>query len=392
MIFAHQYYSINKMHLVDITLFYAPESGGVKTYLMAKAKWLARFPRIQHSIVVPRVKDESYGYGVIGIPSMPVPFMHGYRMPRSIKHAGSILERLQPDCVEVGDPFQFAWAALDAKRRISVPIVAFYHSDLPQSFRLRFGKLAEKMALKYLSNLYRQFDLVLAPSEGLAQKLRNIGIHRARHQPLGVDTSLFSPAWRDGELRARLALPQNARLLIYAGRLAKEKNLPLLISAVEKLGPPYHLLIVGGGTTIPSSKHVSCIHFQQDARTLAALMASCDVLVHPGPQETFGLVVLEAMACGLPVVGMASGGVAELVDDKTGILVAPGSADELAQGIRHVYRKGTAELGMNARRKVIQLYDWNHIMPQLMSHYVSLIASKGKRAPLPSSETSYVSH
>jgi alpha-1,6-mannosyltransferase len=121
-------------------------------------------------------------------------------------------------------------------------------------------------------------------------------------------------------------------------------------------------------------------------------MLSCDVLVHPGLQETFGLVVLEAMACGLPVVGMASGGVAELVDDKTGILVKPGSMEDLAQGIRHVYKKGIAELGRNARRKVVQQYDWDHIMPQLMAQYVSLIASRGQRAASSPAEASFVNH
>lgn len=380
------------MHLVDITLFYAPESGGVKTYLMAKAKWLSNFSSLQHSIVVPGLKDVPYDDSVVSIPSVRVPFMRGYRMPRSRKYIASVLSKLQPDCIEVGDPFQFAWAALEVGRRTNIPVVAFYHSDLPQSLGLRFGKLAERAAMKYLSYLYRQFDLVLAPSATMAQKLRDIGVSRARHQPLGVDTSLFSPAWRNTELRSRLGLPESARLLVYAGRFTKEKNLPLLIRAVEELGPPYHLLIIGSGPAIPLSKQVSLIHFQQDACTLATLMASCDVLVHPGLQETFGLVVLEAMACGLPVVGMASGGVAELVDDKTGILVKPGSMEDLAQGIRHVYRKGIVELGRNARRKVVQQYDWDQIMPQLMAQYVSLIASRGQRTAPSPAEASFVNH
>lgn len=380
------------MHLVDLTLFYTPESGGVKTYLTAKAKWIAKFSGIQHSIVVPRSKHESYGQGVLGVPSMAVPFMQGYRMPRSRKVAASLLSGLTPDCIEVSDPFHFAWAALEAKKRTHVPIVAFCHSDLPRSIGLRFGKHAERASMKYLSNLYRQFDLVLSPSAGLAQKLRDNGISRVRHQPLGVDTVLFSPVWRDHDLRARLALPKNTRLLVFGGHFAKEDNFALLIKTVERLGPPYHLLIIGSGAKPPASRRISVMPFQQDARILATLMASCDLFVHPGLQESFGPALLEAMACGLPVVGMASAGMAELVDDKTGMLVKPGNADELTEGIHHIFRRGLGELGINARRKVVQQYDWNQIMPQLMAHYVSLIASTGQRARHSSSTPYYADH
>ncbi len=380
------------MHLVDLTLFYTPENGGVKTYLTAKAKWLAKFSGIQHSMVVPRPKHDSYGPGLIGVPSMVLPFMHGYRMPRSIKFAETILSNLQPDCIEVGDPFHFAWAALEIKKRTNVPIVAFYHSDLPQSIGLRLGKHAERAAMKYLSNLYRQFDLVLSPSIDMAQKLRDNGISRVRHQPLGVDTSLFSPACRNHDLRARLALPRNTRLLVCASRFAKQNNLPLLIKSVEQLGPPYHLLLIGSGAQPPKSKQISVFPSQQEVHTLATLMASCDLFVDPGLRDNCGSVVLKAMACGLPVVGVASGGMAELVDDKTGILVKPGDADELTKGIRHVYKRGIGELGINARRKAVQHYDWNHLMPQLMAHYVSLIASTGQRARNSSARTSYVNH
>jgi alpha-1,6-mannosyltransferase len=121
---------------------------------------------------------------------------------------------------------------------------------------------------------------------------------------------------------------------------------------------------------------------------LAGLIASCDVLVHPGDQETFGLVVLEAMACGIPVVGIAAGGVAELVDDDTGLLVKPGCAKALAQGIAEVYGKDLAAMGANGRRKVLQNYDWNIIVPQLMAHYAKLFAAD-RRAEL-EAEASYV--
>jgi alpha-1,6-mannosyltransferase len=84
------------------------------------------------------------------------------------------------------------------------------------------------------------------------------------------------------------------------------------------------------------------------------------------------MVVLEAMACGIPVLGTASGGVAELVDDEVGMLVAPNDADALAEGIAAIYRRDLRALGKSARRRMVAHYDWNVVMPQLVRHYAAL--------------------
>lgn len=364
------------MHLVDITMFYPAETGGVRTYLSAKAHWLARRTRIDHTIVAPAWADSHNETGFISLPSVPIPYSRGYRMPTSVAHAVNVLDALQPDLIEVGDPYQLAWSVLRAKRALQVPAVAFYHSDLPQLAGQRYGAAAQLIATRYICHLYRQFDLVLTPSALLAQRLRNLGIPRVHHQPLGVDTTVFSDTNRNLLLRRQLGLPKDTRLLIYAGRFTREKKLPLLIEAVERLGAPYHLIMVGsGGGGLPSSSQVSYLPFQRDAHQLARLMASCDVFVHAGDQETFGLVVLEAMACGLPVIGPAAGGVAELIERDTGILTPPGNARALADAIRRIYQQDLAGLGANGRRKVCQKYDWNVVMPQLMRHYASLLAA-----------------
>jgi alpha-1,6-mannosyltransferase len=105
------------------------------------------------------------------------------------------------------------------------------------------------------------------------------------------------------------------------------------------------------------------------------------MLVHPGDQETFGLVVLEAMACGVPVLGVQAGGVAELVKPDTGMLVKPDSPAAMAEGIEALYQKDLATLGANARRKVMQHYDWNIVIPQLIAQYGNLFAAQ-QRAEL----------
>ncbi|MDB5729827.1 MAG: glycosyltransferase family 1 protein [Noviherbaspirillum sp.] len=357
-------------------MFYVGDSGGVHTYLNAKAQWLAKRGNCRHAIVAPSAIDGSGAAGFVGVPGVAIPCPGGYRMPWSTRIAAQKIEELQPDLVEVGDPYQFAWAALRVKRSLDIPVLAFCHSDLPQLIAHRFGAHARRFAIRYTRNLYRRFDLVLAPSRVMAQRLREMGIRQVRCQPLGVDTRTFRPEQRDAGLRERLGLPPDARLLVYAGRFTREKKLHLLLEAMQRLGAPYHLLMIGSGADLPRSERVTYLRFQHDASLLAQLIASCDVLVHPGDQETFGLVALEAMACGIPVVGVAAGGIAELVDGDTGVLVRPGSAAALAEGISGIYDADRAALGLNARRKTVERYDWNSIMVQLMGHYNALLSAQ----------------
>jgi alpha-1,6-mannosyltransferase len=248
----------------------------------------------------------------------------------------------------------------------------------------RLGGVAARVVRSYLVHLYRQFDLVLAPSKLMVRQLEGMGVEGALHQPLGVDCATFSPQRRIGTLRQHLRLPANARLLVYAGRFTAEKKLDLLIEAVRKLGRPYHLVLVGGGAALARYPHypqLSFMPFKRNQRALARLLASCDALVHPGDCETFGLIVLEAMACGLPVVAANGGGVAELVDEHTGILVAPDSVDSLCGGIDALFRADRVSLGENASRKAHAHYDWNHVVPHLLNRYASLMAA-GERAAL----------
>ena len=182
-------------------------------------------------------------------------------------------------------------------------------------------------------------------------------------------------------MRARLGLAPETRLLVYAGRFTHEKKLPLLIDAVHALGRPYHLLLIGSGDAVLRSPQITSLPFQKEPRILAGLIGGCDLLVHPGDQETFGLVVLEAMACGIPVLGVDAGGIAELIDWHTGLLVAPGSSKALAQGIEMLFACDMGMLGRQARASVVARYDWGRILPQIMSHYGCLFTGQ-QRAEL----------
>jgi alpha-1,6-mannosyltransferase len=369
-----------EMHVVDVSMFYAGAGGGVSTYLDAKARWLAGRAGVRHTIASPNLPSHAGAVAQAGpphtaaIPGLALPGLHGYRFPRSADAAAAVLLRLEPDLIEAGDAGPCAWGAVRAKQRLGIPLVAFYHSDLEQLIRCRFGPAGALLAQQYVYRLYEHCDLLLAPSAAMVRRLAGMGLC-AHQQPLGIDTAIFHPRRGAFRLREELDLPESARLLVYAGRFSATKKLDVLISAMCRLGAPYHLLMIGGRTHQRSGP-VSVLPFQSNQRALARMLGGCDALVHPGDSETFGLIVLEAMACGLPAVVTSGGGIAELVTPGTGVVVAPNSVAALCEGIDALYRQDPAAMGEHARRTVCALYDWDRIMPQMLSHYDALLARR----------------
>jgi alpha-1,6-mannosyltransferase len=370
------------MHIADITMFYAPESGGVKRYLHAKRSWLARRPGYRHTLVVPGPRNLRSISGLLPLPGARLPGSGGYRVLLGPWQACRALRRLRPDVIEAGDPYFCANAALAAGRAIGVPVIAFCHSDIPglaQRWLVTPGAVTVR---GYMRWLYGRFDLVLAASSAVESSLRELGLRNVARQPLGVDTTLFHPGLRDRSLRERLGVPDDCRILVFAGRYSPEKNLWVAEHALRRLGPGYRLVTIGSGSHPARGPGIVNLPYQSDPTALATLLASCDALVHPGDQETFGLVVLEAMACGLPVIGVEAGGVNELIDEKVGVKVPALRPDALAAAIRRLFELDTALLSHNARTRAVERHDWNAVMPNLIAHYhAARRARAGRPAP-----------
>ena len=361
-------------HLVDTTMMFAPRSGGVKRYLLAKRAWLQRRrPDIAHTLVVPGRATGEAAPGVVTVAAARLPFGDGYRMPASAAKWETVLRLLAPDVIEAGDVFVPGHAALEAGAALGVPVVGFCHTDAAALAALHLGDWAQAPAMKRWSQAFRRFDHVVAPSRHIAARLAEAGVERVSVQMLGVDVDMFHPARADrAGLRKRLGLDARTRLLVFAGRPAREKNIDAMICAVERLGDPYRLLLIGAGKDARLSPRAISLDYERDPARLAGMLASCDAFLHANENEPFGLVVLEALAAGLPVVGPSRGGTAELIDEHVGQRARSVEPAGLAEAIEALFSRDLGALSLAARRRAQTRHSWDTTFEGLTRLYGEL--------------------
>ncbi|MCL7745156.1 glycosyltransferase [Guyparkeria hydrothermalis] len=373
--------SSDPLHLSDITMFWGPASGGVRRYLEAKRAHLAARPDCRHSLLVPGPFPAWSADGnqwLRQLPARRLPGGDGYRFPLRMRPWREALIELAPDVIEAGDPYVTAQAALAAGRRLDVPVAGFFHSDLSRLLALRLGDWVRPLSSRYLARLYDRFDWMFAPSEVMAEQLADMGVHHVSVQRLGVDTTVFRPSAANPALRQALGVPRDGRLLVFAGRNSREKHVDQLIETLDRLDERYYLLLIGAG--MPSSGHprLRVVDYVRDEHALAAYLSSSDALLHGGDAETFGLVIVEAMACGLPVVGVRAGATPELVGESVGELAGRARASELALAVQRLFERDWRDLGAAARRCAVHAHGWT---PQFERQLAQFSRLAGRPSP-----------
>ncbi len=368
------------MHVVDTTLFFSPTSGGVKRYLLAKHEWMREHTSWRHSLVVPGDRSTCAPGDISMISGGRVPGAFNYRLPLNPLRWIRAIEELEPDLIEVGDAFHPAWAAARVAEKRGIPLIAFYHSNFPQLAGRRLGTSVQKFIEWYIRLTYERCEMVLAPSRHTCDYLHEIGVKHATTQPLGVDVDNFHPSRRGRDLAGELNLAAGTRLFAFAGRFSAEKNIPVLVEAFRLLGDPYHLLLIGGDESRREG-NVTRIPYCRDNRELASYLASADAFVHAGVHETFGLVALEAMACGRAVVGMRAGALPELVPSGAGMLAEPHedpgvAAGNFAAAVRELHERDIDAMGAFARQHVEGHYSWTRALQGLMSRYQAAVCAR----------------
>ena len=386
------------MKICDLTQFYSPVSGGVRRYVEQKVAYVRHArPDCQHILVVPGETTESHGDQVSRVYTIASPLVSRtsrYRALLKLHLVEEVLEKERPDIIESGDPYQLAWKAVASGRGLDIPVVGFYHSHFPEAYirsvAKYFGQLAIAIAQdasrRYVRTLYNSLERTFVPSPTLATLLRHWGVERVESIDLGVDAEVFHPNGAPSALlRRELRIPEGRRLLLYVGRLASEKNVRTLFDAFgilhRKAPQKYHLLTVGDGALRPAlvrlREETQCVTWLQYCREpaeLASVYRTSDLFVHPGIQETFGLVTLESQACGTPVVGIRGSYMDRIIFSNQRHWAAENTPCSLADAIEAKFSEDLRESGLQASIAAREHYSWKIVFQRLFSVYEDVIS------------------
>lgn len=334
------------MRVVDVTQWYAPTSGGIRTYLRAKARWARERGRL-HGVVVPDVipgEEMLESSRLVRVQGRTPTRSWGYRVAVSPRGVIAALERLEPSVVVLHDAMAFPRAVTRWASARGIPVVMLCHSDLSMAVRGMPAPVARPAAtlLRWVQRRGTAApDLVVVTSRVSEERLAAQVSGRVERIPLGIDLDVFAAARPDPVLRESLA-PEDTPLLLYAGRLSREKRVDLLPDVLALL-PGVTLVVAGAGQAAVDLRRrairlgvadrlVPLGHIA-DRRRLARLMATADCFVHPNPDEPYGLAPLEALAAGCRVVAPDSAGSRETLAGRGAILVPPTGAAALADGV-----------------------------------------------------------
>ncbi len=388
------------MKICDLTQFYSPVSGGVKRYLAEKVAYLHEHTDDEHVLIVPGAQDElitDRRSKTYFLKSPLISKTSRYRALLRLEAVEEILVRERPSVIESGDPYQMAWKAITSGSALGIPVVGFYHSHFPEAylrsaakfFGPTFTEFAMDIARRYVRHLYNHFARTLVPSPALRQVLADWGVENAVNIDLGVNTAIFQPVPDDARAtRARLGIAADRTVLIYVGRLAHEKNTLTLFHAYEQLDQldenRFHLLVIGDGNQRPEFEQlrakisnpdskITWLPYCGDSQELARLYRAADLFVHPGVQETFGLVALESQACGTPVIGIRGSYMDRIIHNDQAFWAGDNSAAALAQAIADTASLDLPTLGAQASRLVHERYSWTGVFERLFAIYQSLL-------------------
>ena len=380
------------MKLVDVSAFYTPHGGGVKTYVEQKMRL---GPELGAEIIIlaPGDRHEVIEHGprarIVTIPSprLIVDKNYWYFGDQAALHAA--LDELQPDLVEVGSPWRSpSWVANWCG---DVPRSLVMHADPMSAYAYRWlGPALSRPTTdrlfapfwRHLRRLGTQYDSVICANRELTERLAAGGVAHTRLEPMGVEEGVFSPANRDLALRASLladcGLPATAGLLIGVGRLAAEKRWPMVIEAVRlaRKERPLGLVLLGAGgqearirKAIGTDPHVRLLAPVLERSRFAAIVASADALVHGCEAETYCLSAAEARASGVPVIVPGRGGAADHASGGGGLTYRATDGRALAAAIGQL-------AAQDWPRSHVPVQTMRDHFAHLFAHYRDLIAAR----------------
>lgn len=338
------------MRIGIVTETYPPEINGVALTVHSLAAGLASRGHTVDLIRPRQAKpfDDEPGIVATEMRGASLPRYPGLRfgLPagRALKDRWN---RLRPDAIYVATEGPLGWSAVRAAKRLGIPVATGFHTRF-DTYADHYGVgFLTEFVRRYLRNFHNRAAATLVPTQALARELEQLGVTTARLMRRAVDTQQFHPCHRDGELRAQWGVDGNTPVVLYVGRIAPEKNLDLAVRsfrALQQHVPHARYVWVGDG---PARAALEAAHpdfifaGMQRGESLARHYASADLFPFPSLSETFGNVILEALASGLPVVAYEEGAAREHLH--TGI-----NGYRIEAGNEKAFIEATTTLGCNA--------------------------------------------
>jgi phosphatidylinositol alpha 1,6-mannosyltransferase len=327
---------------------------------------------------------------LVSVPSVAIPGRSEYRIPMSLSgKKKNDLEAFAPNIVHISSPDRVARQAVKWARKRNLPVLCTVHTRFETYFRYYNMSFMEPIIEAWLRKLYRKCDALVAPSESMAQVLRE---QRMNYDidiwSRGVDREIFNSGRRDLEWRRAQGLDEVTPVIGFLGRLVMEKGLDVFSDTIDQLRRrqvAHKVMVIGEGpargwfeSRLPDAAFVGF----QGGSDLGRAVASMDMLFNPSVTETFGNVTLEAMACGLPVVAAKATGSQSLVEDnRSGRLIAPGSISQFAEVLRLYCEDPTlrAEHGKAGEKRSLD-FSWDAINQAVADTYLRLIRQRAARS------------
>jgi glycosyltransferase involved in cell wall biosynthesis len=348
-------------------------------------------------IFVPGERNEMEKFGnakVCRIRSSPFPFYPGYRVALwDTFRIPFLLRKMKVDIFHIHDPLPIGISGLERAKRKKRPAIANFHVHfveyLPHLGRVKFLRKAIKLATQeftwnFLKVFYNYCDATIVPTLEIKEMLARREFRKLIHIPNGIDIKKFSKEFDKEEIRRVLGVPKEKKLILYVGRISLEKKIEVLLKAYSMIEREDTLLyVVGSGPQLEEYKslarsfRIKNVTFWGGVpdNLLLPLYYASDLFVCPSDTETFGVVFLEAMACGLPLIGADAAGAKEIViEGKNGLRFKPNSARSLAMKLRRLLKDERVRKRMSKNsREIVKGYSIEKIARRYINLYSLLL-------------------
>ena len=373
------------MKIAFFTETFLPKVDGIVTRLTKTIEFLTKNGD-EVIVFCPEGCPDSYkGAKIVGVAAMPLPLYPELKLGLPGPAVSDKLEEFKPDLVHVVNPAVLGLGGIWLAKTNNIPLIASYHTHLPKYLEHYGMGMLEPLLWELLKAAHNQALLNLCTSTAMVNELEDKGIQRTALWQRGVDTENFRPELRSEKMREKLfgKYHDTDSLLIYVGRLSAEKQIERIKPVLDNI-PGACLALVGDGPyrgqleKIFENTKTNFIGYLS-GEELASAYASGDIFLFPSSTETLGLVLLEAMAAGCPVIGANKGGIPDIINNGiNGCLYNPDEKDNGERSLIEATKKILAdknkkEAMRKEARKEAEQWDWNQATLQLQKYYAETL-------------------